>query len=336
MTRYATTLDGVRIGYAVRGTGWPVVWTAQPPASNFRLVWKERPLIFQPFADRFQFITYDARGTGSSERESLVFSLEAMLEDLDAVVRATEVSRFALVAAGQASMIALHYAARCPQRVSQLVFIDGYSSALDLTGSASFALALTLKDDDWTGLSDTFITLMLSPEARYVVSSVTPEAYRAILAAYYEQDSWNATAVLGSLATPALVVQTRDLPYAGRLASELGAQLVTIDDPNYLNLAPLVEAFVGQRAFTPRNDAQFPSTSVRSLSVPTSNGLSPREREVLALIATGKTNAQIAEALVIAEATAARHIHNILSKLGMHRRSEAAAWWAADGNGRRR
>lgn len=64
-----------------------------------------------------------------------------------------------------------------------------------------------------------------------------------------------------------------------------------------------------------------------------SEPLSAREREVLALIAGGKTNGQIAEALTIAPATASRHVHNILEKLGMSRRSEAAAWWAGHGNG---
>lgn len=62
-------------------------------------------------------------------------------------------------------------------------------------------------------------------------------------------------------------------------------------------------------------------------------GLSAREREVLTLIAAGSTNPEIAMALTIAPATASRHVHNILGKLGMSRRSEAAAWWTANGNG---
>jgi len=53
--------------------------------------------------------------------------------------------------------------------------------------------------------------------------------------------------------------------------------------------------------------------------------LSAREREVLALIAAGRTDAQIAEALVIAQATASRHVHNMLTKLGAANRAEAAA-----------
>lgn len=52
--------------------------------------------------------------------------------------------------------------------------------------------------------------------------------------------------------------------------------------------------------------------------------LTAREREVLALVATGQTNRQIAEALVISEKTAAVHVSNILQKLGVRRRVEAA------------
>ncbi len=56
--------------------------------------------------------------------------------------------------------------------------------------------------------------------------------------------------------------------------------------------------------------------------------LSPRETEVLRLVAGGRTNGQIAEALVISPATAARHVHNILTKLGCTNRTEAAAFAA--------
>jgi len=54
--------------------------------------------------------------------------------------------------------------------------------------------------------------------------------------------------------------------------------------------------------------------------------LTEREREVLALIARGYTNKQIAETLVVSEKTARNHVSHILEKLGLSRRSEAAAF----------
>ena len=54
--------------------------------------------------------------------------------------------------------------------------------------------------------------------------------------------------------------------------------------------------------------------------------LTEREREVLALIARGYTNKQIAEALTVTEKTARNHVSHILEKLGFSRRSEAAVY----------
>ena len=55
-------------------------------------------------------------------------------------------------------------------------------------------------------------------------------------------------------------------------------------------------------------------------------GLTRREVEVLALVAMGKTNRDIAAELVISEHTVARHVHNILVKLGVSSRTAAGAF----------
>lgn len=54
--------------------------------------------------------------------------------------------------------------------------------------------------------------------------------------------------------------------------------------------------------------------------------LTPREKEVLTLIAEGATNKEIAAKLVVSENTARNHVSHILAKLGFSRRSEAAAY----------
>jgi DNA-binding CsgD family transcriptional regulator/Tfp pilus assembly protein PilF len=56
--------------------------------------------------------------------------------------------------------------------------------------------------------------------------------------------------------------------------------------------------------------------------------LTPREHEIVLLIARGLSNRQIADELVISPATAARHVANILAKLGFSSRTQVASWAA--------
>lgn len=64
----------------------------------------------------------------------------------------------------------------------------------------------------------------------------------------------------------------------------------------------------------------------RSAGPRDTHGLTPRELEVLGLVATGKTNRAIAEALFISEKTVARHVSNIFTKLGLSSRAAATAY----------
>jgi DNA-binding NarL/FixJ family response regulator len=59
--------------------------------------------------------------------------------------------------------------------------------------------------------------------------------------------------------------------------------------------------------------------------------LSPRELEVLTLVAQGLSNPDIAQRLTLSEHTVHRHLSNILRKLGLPSRVAAAAWGARNG-----
>src|SRR4029079_15575856 len=56
--------------------------------------------------------------------------------------------------------------------------------------------------------------------------------------------------------------------------------------------------------------------------------LSPQERRILGLLAEGMTNPQIAQEMYLAEKTVKNYVSNLLMKLGMHRRTEAAVYAA--------
>ena len=88
-------------------------------------------------------------------------------------------------------------------------------------------------------------------------------------------------------------------------------------------------AAVASAATFPIDDADTAALALRSPL----QGLSVREREVLALIARGLRNRDIAERLVITEATVKSHVHQILHKLGVGNRAGAAVLasrWAPD------
>ncbi|WP_415951661.1 helix-turn-helix transcriptional regulator [Streptomyces sp. KLOTTS4A1] len=93
-----------------------------------------------------------------------------------------------------------------------------------------------------------------------------------------------------------------------------------------LSAKPLAEdiSLLAQRARLALDDEPAPSAPKRAHPLD-DLGLTSRERDVLGLVAEGQTNRQIAEALFISPKTASVHVSNILGKLGVASRGEAAA-----------
>jgi DNA-binding NarL/FixJ family response regulator len=105
-----------------------------------------------------------------------------------------------------------------------------------------------------------------------------------------------------------------------------------------LSDAAAEEAWQAGRRLRPR-DAVAEAMQDEPISVGTgkpADALTAREHEVLALISRGFSNRQIANELVISGGTAHRHVANILSKLGLHSRSQIAVWAVEHGLGLRR
>jgi DNA-binding CsgD family transcriptional regulator/tetratricopeptide (TPR) repeat protein len=108
------------------------------------------------------------------------------------------------------------------------------------------------------------------------------------------------------------------LARARTLAGGLGARPLTAEIDT-LSRRARIELPVPAGEGAPDAPAQEPATVTDEL------GLTPREREVLALVADGRTNRQVGEALFISAKTASVHVSNILAKLGVANRGEAAA-----------
>ena len=108
------------------------------------------------------------------------------------------------------------------------------------------------------------------------------------------------------------------LARARPLAAGLGARPLVAEIDSLSRRARL-ELGLPPDGPAPDGAAEQPTTATDEL------GLTPREREVLALLADGRTNRQVAEALFISDKTASVHVSNILAKLGVANRGEAAA-----------
>jgi DNA-binding NarL/FixJ family response regulator len=127
-------------------------------------------------------------------------------------------------------------------------------------------------------------------------------------------------------------------PVRGRLGAAAAAawlaegRALTPDEAVAYALTPGQEASVEQHPGQARAPGQPPPVT-SAPSAASASPLTPREREIAALIARGLSNRGIADELVISPATAARHVANILTKLGFSSRTQVAAWAVQRGDG---
>ena len=114
-------------------------------------------------------------------------------------------------------------------------------------------------------------------------------------------------------------------------AADLLAAIRTVHAGGAL-LQPSVAAKLVAHLAQPVTNAQPPTRSADAPALPGSD-LTDREREILAYIAGGASNREIGEALFITEGTVKNHVSNILSKLLLRDRTQAALWAREHGMG---
>ncbi len=118
------------------------------------------------------------------------------------------------------------------------------------------------------------------------------------------------------------------LSRAAEGADSLGAGLMRgwIDDlSRRANLPAPPRMRSGESHSAARSTATLPESAEGENATDSTLGLTVREREVLRLVAAGRSNREVGEALFISTKTASVHVSNILSKLGVSSRGEAAA-----------
>jgi DNA-binding NarL/FixJ family response regulator len=116
-----------------------------------------------------------------------------------------------------------------------------------------------------------------------------------------------------------------------RAVLDAGASGYLLKDAEADDIAAAIRtAHRGEVALAP-SVARTLLDSVRKPTPPPGSQLTTRETQVIALVARGYTNQQIATTLGVAERTARTHVSNILTKLGLTSRTQAALWASENG-----
>lgn len=291
--RYTRTDDAVNIAFTELGTGEPLIYLTSFPWSNFAFGFSD-PLLCshaEEVAEGARLIVYDGRGTGLSDHDAQDLSLDGLARDVDANRRLHEAD----LMQNTRSLARTNWDLYC--QLCSYGVVGGWDP--DKAHSAAA----------W---------------ARMMAAAMRPEEFPRVADALRQHD---VTGDLARVQAPTLVIARENAAvYTPQLAGEVAAGIpdsrMVVAPGTWL--LPCTDTIVSGAIVDFMQDPP-PERHAFPVREPAAQGrLSTREREVLQLISQGKTNAEIADTLVVSHATPARHVHNILNKLGVSRRAEAA------------
>ena len=333
VARFCRLADGPQqVAYASMGEGPPLVmlpgWLchleeswAHPAAASART----------KLAAGHRFLWYDRLGCGLSDRDGFEPSLENDVAQLEAVLDDAGIERANLIGYSFGAPPAAVFAARHPERVHRLVFTSAFSRGSAVGTQTEYDALRRLVEANWATGSRALATMLLpnggSEDLRWF-DRFQRRATSASMAAglLHHQQHMDVRDVLPEIRVPTLVLHDRrDVAVPLAAGEEIatmvpGARLLVFEgnehDPFIRDAGGVVEAIIdfvdGRDPTTPRSPSSSP--------VP---ALTPREQEVLRLIAEGEANKQVAAQLGISVATVERHVTNLYRKLDARGRADA-------------
>jgi pimeloyl-ACP methyl ester carboxylesterase/DNA-binding CsgD family transcriptional regulator len=341
--RFCRSKDGVRLAYAIHGSGPPLVvvscWLSHLQHDWQSPVWRH---FLEDLGRIATVVRYDERGFGMSDWGVDDFSLEARLGDLEAVLDAAGLERFALLGMSGGSAVAMAYAIAHPERVTRMV-LYGTVCGVPVTRTAdqwaeeetyrSMIRVGWAKDDP---LFRRVFTNIYIPDATEEQLRWFDDLQRMSTSPANAVDSRIArqavdiAAELPRVTAPTLVLQAvgdraTTFDNAVSVSSLIpGARLVPLESRNHILLAdePAWPVFMAETSAFLEPDARAHRADPGN--APT-EPLSPRELDVIRLAADGRTNDEIAEALTLSVRTVERHLSNVYAKLGLEGRTARTA-----------
>lgn len=338
VVRYLLTADGARLAWAETGTGPPLIKAANW-LSHLEYDWKspvwQHWIAF--FSDHFRFIRYDERGCGMSDGEHADLSLERRVDDLAAVIDAANIQEpVTLLGISQGAATCVSYAARYPDRVAKMILYGGYARGFarlpDSPARTEWSAIVDLARVSWAKDNPAFRTVFTSqfiPEGTDEQLQWFNELCRKSASGPMAARMLEACAdvdvreLLPRIQIPTMVMHAANdavvpLQNGRRLAAGIaGAEFVELDSRNHVLLRdePAWEIFCDAfLRFTGRAPA-IDDEPFRTLS--------PRQREILALLIEGLGNAAIGERLGISEKTVRNQLSSLFDKLGVWTRAQA-------------
>jgi class 3 adenylate cyclase/pimeloyl-ACP methyl ester carboxylesterase len=255
--QFCQTRDGVQLAYARTGNGPPLVktgnWMTHLEFDFESPIWRH---LYRDLSRDHTLIRYDARGNGLSDRNVEEVSFELFVDDLEVVVDAAGLKRFALLGISQGCAVSIAYAVRHPERVTHLILLGGYAvgwakRARSAAEKQQAEAMLTLMRLGWGQENPAFRQLFTSQfipggtkaQADWFnelqrISTSPEDAVRNLIA----NGDTDVSSLLNQVSVPTLVMHSRDdarVPFdlGRKLAAGIpGARFVPLPSGNHLIL----------------------------------------------------------------------------------------------------
>lgn len=342
--RFCTSRDGVRLAMACTGSGPPLVrvfdWLTDVEKDLTSVVnrhWVEE------LSRDYGYVRYDSRGCGFSDRDIERMSLDAWVEDLEAVIDAMKLERVPLLGISQGAAVAITYAVRHPERVSQLVLYGAFARGLLVRDNSAQVLEraqglLKAAEIGWGADDQSFRQVFVhsmfrdaTTEQLRAFDEVQRNMISGVNAARFLKSGFeiDIQALAREVRCPVLVAHAKDdplMPFSeGLLLASLipDSRFVPLEGSNHIPFEsdsawPLFLAEL--RAFLPAPSSVRPRASgPEAVAGP----LTPRQLQILRAVARGETAKQIARALDLSPRTVEMHVANVLATLRCSSRAQA-------------
>lgn len=332
--RFCTSADGVKIATTSTGSGTPLVaagiWLSHLECDTRHEVTQA---FIRVLSRGCTYVRYDSRGCGLSDRKLPSLTFEDGVKDLEAVVAAHGLKRFALFGFSMGAATSIAYAVRHPEQVSHMILMGGFATSVFSTPNVSQTaideaeLVIKSAEVGWNNSKSVFRKLFVAQllgnptikqqqevEERMQLS-MTPEMAVAYLRNNF---SINVRDLCPQVTTPTLVFhcpkdETIPFEQGRRMASQIpGARFVALEAQGHVLLPtePAMQVFEAELG------------AFLGLGGPAPQ-LTPRQVEVLMAVARGQTDKEVAKALGLSPRTVEMHVSGAMKALGCATRAEA-------------